>query len=145
MLPVDVGLIAAAAAPYLAKGGDSFIKTAGEGLGKKFVELCQAVENKFKGDTFAEQTLARAKEKPESEDRQAALKDVLAEKMEKDTKFAEEVGKLIEAIEEKGTASSVFDQRGQIIHGSQTNIAGNVNGPVLSGNFHGSVNARESK
>lgn len=35
--------------------------------------------------------------------------------------------------------SSVFDQRRQTVHGPQTNIAGNVQGPVLSGQFNGPV------
>lgn len=33
----------------------------------------------------------------------------------------------------------VFDQRGQTVHGPQTNIAGNVQGPVFSGQFSGPV------
>jgi hypothetical protein len=33
----------------------------------------------------------------------------------------------------------VFDQRGQIVHGPQTNITGNVQGPVFSGQFSGPV------
>ncbi len=33
----------------------------------------------------------------------------------------------------------VFDQRGQTVHGPQTNIAGNVHGPVFSGQFSGPV------
>ncbi len=37
-----------------------------------------------------------------------------------------------------GNKSTVFDQRGQTV-GTQTNIAGNVTGPVLSGNFDGPV------
>lgn len=32
-----------------------------------------------------------------------------------------------------------FDQRGQVVHGPQTNIAGDVQGPVLSGEFGGPV------
>ncbi len=35
--------------------------------------------------------------------------------------------------------ASVFDQRGQTVHGPQTNIAGNVHGPVFSGQFSGPV------
>lgn len=35
--------------------------------------------------------------------------------------------------------SSVFNQRRQTVHGPQTNIAGNVQGPVLSGQFIGHV------
>jgi hypothetical protein len=40
---------------------------------------------------------------------------------------------------EPGAWSGVFDQRGQTVHGPQTNIAGNVRGPVLSGQFSGPV------
>ena len=40
---------------------------------------------------------------------------------------------------EPGAWSRVFDQRGQTVHGPQTNIAGNVNEPVLSGQFSGPV------
>lgn len=34
---------------------------------------------------------------------------------------------------------AVFDQRGQTVHGPQTNIGGDVQGPVLSGSFAGPV------
>jgi hypothetical protein len=40
---------------------------------------------------------------------------------------------------EPGAWSRVFDQRGQTVHGPQTNIAGNVHGPVFSGQFSGPV------
>ncbi len=40
---------------------------------------------------------------------------------------------------EPGAWQTMFDQRGQIVHGSQTNIAGDVHGPVLSGQFGGPV------
>ncbi len=36
---------------------------------------------------------------------------------------------------EAGEWRNTFDRRGQTVHGPQTNIAGNVNGPVLSGSF----------
>jgi len=36
-------------------------------------------------------------------------------------------------------ATAVVDQRGQTVHGPQTNIAGDVHGPVLSGQFDGPV------
>jgi Caspase domain len=39
-----------------------------------------------------------------------------------------------------GSWRNAFDQRGQTVHGPQTNIAGDVNGPVLSGVFSGPVN-----
>ena len=40
---------------------------------------------------------------------------------------------------EPGAWRTIFDQRGQTVHGPQTNIAGDVHGPVLSGQFGGPV------
>lgn len=40
---------------------------------------------------------------------------------------------------EPGAWRTMFDQRGQTVHGPQTNIAGGVHGPVLSGQFGGPV------
>ena len=40
---------------------------------------------------------------------------------------------------EAGAWRSAFDQRGQTVHGPQTNIMGGVHGPVLSGQFSGPV------
>lgn len=93
---------------------------------------------KFKGDASAEQALAGAQEKPDSEARKLALKAAIAEKMEDDTAFAQEIKRLVDLIrkEERGAA---FDQRGQTVHGPQTNIAGDVHGPVFSGEFRGPV------
>jgi len=42
-------------------------------------------------------------------------------------------------IEPEPGAFARIDQRGQMIHGSQTNIGGNAEGPVVSGAFHGPV------
>jgi len=129
---VDPVSLAAFAAPLLAKGAEAFTKTAGEKLGEKMVDLCQAVVEKFRGDGYAEQTLSRAKEIPESDERQLALKGILAEKMEKDPRFAEEIKKLFDEM--KGDAPSarpIFDQRRQNV-GTQTNI-GNVQGIVNIG------------
>jgi len=146
MLPIDIGVVAAAAAPYLAKGADAFSKTIGEKIAGKVVELCQTVGNKFKGDSYAEQTLARAGEKPDAKGRQIAVKAVLAEKMEADPNFAEEVRKLVEVLEsDMGSSEAIFDQSEQNMHGPQTNIVGDVKGPVLSGTFSGNVNIQTNK
>ncbi len=45
---------------------------------------------------------------------------------------------------EPGAWSGVFDQRGQMVYGPQTNFAGNVQGSVLSGSFSGPVSIGES-
>jgi len=129
---MDPMSLAALATPFLIKGAEAFSNTAGEKVGGKVGDLFQAVINKFKGDFYAEQTLARAKEKPESEARQGALKEVLADKMEDDSDFAEKVRRLADEIQ-KENARTAFDQRGQTVHGPQTNIAGHVSGHVFSG------------
>lgn len=137
--------LAAVAAPFVAKGADVFSKTAGEKLGGLVGDLGKAVVDKFKGDPDAEQTLSLAQKKPDSEARQGALKEALAEKLEEDPDFAERVQRLVDELQKEGSARAVFDQRGQTVHGSQTNIAGNVSGNVFSGIFSGPVNADKSK
>jgi hypothetical protein len=42
-------------------------------------------------------------------------------------------------IEPEPGAFRAIDQRGQVVHGPQTNVAGDSRGPVLSGTFHGPV------
>jgi hypothetical protein len=116
----------------------------GDKLGAKVAELCQAVVDKFKGDSDAEETLALARKKPESKGRQSALEEVLAEKLQADPDFAARVKKLLDKVSKPGSRTA-FDQRGQTVQGSQTNIAGNVNGPFLSGTFSGPVNTDRSK
>ena len=84
---LDPVSIAAIAAPYLAKGAEALAKTAAEKIGGVVGDLAQTVTDKFKGDSYAEQTLERAKEESESKERENALKVVLAEKMEEDPRF----------------------------------------------------------
>ena len=141
---MDPLTLAAIAAPFVAKGAEAFSKSAGDKLGAKVGELCQAVINKFKGDSDAEETLALAQKKPDSKGRQSALEEVLAEKLEADPDFADELQKLVDEVQKGAATRTAFDQRGQTV-GTQTNIAGNVNGPVLSGNFSGPVNTDKSK
>ena len=141
---MDPMSLAALAAPIVIKGAEAFSNAAGEKLGGKVCDLCQAVMNRFKGDPYAEQTLARAKEKPESEARQGALKEVLAEKMETDSNFAEKVRKLTDEVQ-KESARTAFDQRGQMVHGPQTNIAGNVSGHVFSGAVNMEINTESER
>lgn len=46
---------------------------------------------------------------------------------------------------EPGAWSGIFDQRGQTVHGPQTNIAGGVQGVVMSGNYSGTINIGETE
>ena len=137
--------LASVAAPFLAKGAEAFSKSAGETLGAKVGELCQAVIDKFRGDSDAEETLALAQKRPDSKGRQNALEEVLAEKLEDDPDFASKVQRLVDELQKGCGSRTAFDQRGQTVHGAQTNIAGNVSGPVLSGTFSGPVNMDKSR
>jgi len=142
MDPISIAGLASLAAPYVAKGLDALTKSAGEKIGGIIGDLCQSVADKFKGDSYAEQTLARAKEIPDSEERQGAIKSVLAEKMKADPDFAEKVKKLVEEAG-KAQAGTVFDQRGLTVYGSQTNIV-EARAPVFSGTFSGPFNIVET-
>ena len=119
---MDLLGIAAFAAPFVAKGAEVFSKTVGEKLGGLVGDLSRSVADRFKGDASAQQALAGAQEKPDSKARQTALQAAIAEKMEDDADFAEEIQRLVETIK-KESAGSVFDQQGQTVHGPQTNIA----------------------
>ena len=134
---LDPVSIAAIATLYLVKGAEALAKTAGEKIGGIVGDLAQAVANKFKGDSYAEQTLARAQEEPDSMARLGALQAVLAEKMKNDPNFVETILRLVDALQ-KESAGTIFDQRGQTVHGNQTNIR-EANAPVFSGTFSGPV------
>jgi hypothetical protein len=122
-MQMDPLTLAAIAAPFVAKGAEAFSKSVGDKLGAKVGELCQAVVDKFKGDSDAEETLALAQKRPDSKGRQSALEEVLAEKLEADPDFAARVQRLVDELE-KGGSRMAFDQRGQTVHGPQTNNCG---------------------
>lgn len=101
--------------------------------------------DKFKGDSDAEETLALAQKRPDSKGQQSALEEILAEKLKSDPDFAAKVQRLMDELQKGGGGRTAFDQRGQTVHGSQTNIAGNVSGNVLSGTFGRPVDTDKSK
>ena len=84
--------------PYLVKAGGKAAEEAGKEFGtaawEKAKALYEAVRGKFTGDAYAEETLKRAAEKPESEGRRAALAEVLAEKAEADQEFGQQLAQL---------------------------------------------------
>jgi hypothetical protein len=98
---MDIGTIAAAATPILIKGVETFSQKLGEKASEEIDGLYQKIRARLSGDSYAEQTLTRAKQMPESKGRQAALEEVIAEKMNEDPDFAENVRQLVE----KATAS----------------------------------------
>jgi hypothetical protein len=119
---MDIQVIAIAATallgPYLAKAGDAFAEKAGEKLAEKAGALYQAVKAKFKGDAYAEQTLARVEEKPEAEGRKAAFQEVLTEKLGEDADFAEMVRRLVEEAKAADTRHVIaFGERSVAVGG----------------------------
>ncbi len=82
---------------------EGFVQRGGERLFERMEDAIQNVRQKLKGDTFAEQTLEHAIEKPESEERRAALQQVLIEKMERDNSFFEILKQLIQYVKQADT------------------------------------------
>jgi hypothetical protein len=96
--------------PYLVKAGEGASTEIGKKIGvaawEKIKALYETVREKFTGDAYAEETLKRATEKPESEDRRAALAGILAEKAEADPTFGQELARLTQVtIEDEGTST----------------------------------------
>lgn len=118
---MDTSDIAINATILVIKWAESSSETEAEEIRKIIAEICRTVIDKFKGDLCAEQTLARIKENPQSEIFQRRLKIILEEKMAEDLDFASKVEKLV-LYAQNESAGMIFDHRGQIVHGSQTNI-----------------------
>lgn len=92
---MDIGTIASAAAQILInKGMEKLLDKAPKGID----ELYQKIKARISGDSKAEQALNRAEQMPESRERQAALENVIAEKMNEDPDFAENVRQLVEKV-----------------------------------------------
>ena len=128
---MDIGTIAAAATPILIKGLETFSQKFGEKAAEEMGELYQKIRAKFLGDPYAEQTLARAKQMPESKGRQAALEEVLAEKMNEDPDFAENVRRLVDEAIAAGVGNVIaYGERSVAIGGDakdNTIITGDSN------------------
>lgn len=128
---MDIQAIAIAATgllgPYLAKASEAFAKQAGEIMMEKVGALYQAIKQKFQGDDYAEKTLARVEQKPDSETRMATLQEVLTEKLEEDEAFSKLLQQLI------GEAKKIGDE---ISISGDSNIVGDHN-VVQSVTAHG--------
>lgn len=113
----------------LVKASKPLAEKAGQAVADAANSLLDAVKKKFKGDSYAEQTLNRLQEKPEAKDRQAALQGILTEQMEKDDAFAAEVKRLLEAARKA-------DKSGVIASGERAvAIGGNAsNNVIITGN-----------
>ena len=75
------------------------------------------VRDRFRGDDYAARALQRLEENPDNERRQAAVVDILAEKLEEDPGFADEVRKLLDDVREAGGPISIQDGGAVAING----------------------------
>lgn len=99
-------------APYLAKLTEAAAQKTGENIADKTAELYKAIVNKFSRDKdeYAQKTLQRFKEKPSTESRQRALIDILVEKAETDSEFAEELNKGLQSTTQGKDVSQFLTQ-----------------------------------
>ena len=110
---------------FLAKAGQPLADKAGQVVADAANSLFGSIKKKFKGNSYAEQALARLEEKPESKDRQASVKDALMEQIEKDDVFAAEVRRLVEVAQKA-------DKNGVIAWGARSvAIGGNVRENII--------------
>ena len=99
-------------------------------------ELCQAIADKFRGDSDAQKALALAQKRPDSKEKQSSLEEVLAKKLDSDPDFASVVQRLVDELQSMRSAAQY--QQGQEVS-TQTNIVGDVNEQIFSGQFNGPV------
>lgn len=91
---------------YLAKAGETIAEKAGQAVWDSFAEkakaLYESLKAKFAGDEDAATALKQLENKPDSEGRQAALKEVLEEKIQADPTFAEMLRQLVPEVKQSG-------------------------------------------
>jgi hypothetical protein len=88
--------------PYFLKAGEALAEKAGAAAWEKVKAIYAAVNNKLRGDSYSEETLARLAAEPQSKNRQAALAGILEEKIKDDPSFAASLQKLLEEAQASG-------------------------------------------
>lgn len=129
---MDIATIAIAAlSSYLSKGAEAFFQSVGEDAAEKVGNLYESIKAKFKGDSYAEQTLARMEENPSDEGRQSAMQSVLFDKIKSDPKFASNLSQLLENIKKTDKGSVMV-----IASGDRAVSSGKIqNSTVITGDI----------
>lgn len=110
--------------PLLVKAGEAAAQKAGVAAWEKAKQIQAAIKRKLSGDAYAEQTLKRVEEEPDSQERQAALKGILAEKLKEDPEFSASLMQMLDEAE-KARPEQKIDQRVSV--SGQGRIGGDVN------------------
>jgi hypothetical protein len=82
--------------PYVAKGAEEFIKAAGKDVYEKAKQLFAYVKGKLSGNEEASATISLYERNPARHGE--ALKGILAEELEKDKEFKDEVSRQLEEL-----------------------------------------------
>ena len=117
--------------PYLSKAAESLADKAADAAWKQLESLYTTVKKKLSANTYAEETLIRVTDAPQSEARQAALVGVLEEEIKDDSEFAEALQKLLSEV--KGSDADNIVQKVTIGGHARTgdvNTIGKVEGSV---------------
>lgn len=130
--------VVGALVPYFVKIGERTAEKIGEKLPDKISELYETIKKKFRGDSYAEESLRRVESKPEIKTRKENLKDVIAEKLEEDKKFTVQIQKLLEEI--KSSPSSPASVQQNVV-----NNGGKIGNVVQIGQIEGDIKISKLK
>lgn len=120
--PVTTAIVVSLLTQFLAKTGDAFAEKAGDALFQKASSLYQTIKNKFTGDEYAELTLLRLEESPEAKGRQVSFENLLAEKIDEDSAFANRIAELLEDAKKADTRNVIaYGERSVAIGGDVSN------------------------
>lgn len=140
---MDIRKVAAKTLPFVLSDFSMSEKASNQQTFKRVKDLCNLIENRFAGDSYAEQTFSRAYEEPSSEDRRCALRGILVDEMRADAEFARAVHRRLKQIQ---VASNTPISQSIIITGKAQDviqigkISGNMTNIEGDGNIAGDEN-----
>jgi len=126
--------------PYLTKAGSAIVERIGKDVAgtvsTRVESLYEAIKRKLGGNDYAAQSLNRLEEKPDEEERQAALKGVLKELLVKDAEFRTAVEHMVaEAQRARGGAGTTILVSGSGSAATQGGVAAGQGGQAAGGNI----------
>jgi hypothetical protein len=124
---------------FMAKTGEDVATKVGSALYAKMEAVYQAVLSHFAGDNYAEQTLARAESRPESQAAQATLLEILNEKVSEDQAFAVNLQRLLAEVKATGGSQALS------LGARSVAIAGDVHGNITTGDVHKAPESRRTE
>ena len=140
MEPISVlaTTIVAILVPYFHEAGKAFASKAGEAAWEKCEAIYQAIKTKFQSKASAQEALDDLKTTPEDEDSQAALRKELKKLLTTDSKFHDDLQKLVLEAKQIGI---VVSGSGAVATSGGT--AAGENGIAIGGNIEGGVHLGE--